>query len=148
MLHKFDKRDRQLIKCQVFLSSINQVFQLRNRFLKGLETLPLNLLSTEEKNQMNLVLGFPNKKDEEEDSIRIPFIRKEGMTYDSVIHPINLTRNQKRENAKEDIDYDGKLSTPCYSERSFFGISKFNSSDRNYRDYFSDGKTCQTISIQ
>lgn len=104
MLHKFDKRDRQLNKCQVFLSSINQVFQLRNRFLKGLETLPLNLLSTEEKNQMNLVLGFPNKKDEEEDSIRIPFIRKEGMTYDSVIHPINLTRNQKRENAKEDID--------------------------------------------
>lgn len=81
-----------------------QSFPTKKPFSERFGNIPLNLLSTEEKNQMNLVLGFPNKKDEEEDSIRIPFIRKEGMTYDSVIHPINLTRNQKRENAKEDID--------------------------------------------
>lgn len=77
------------IKCRVFMSSINQALQQRNRFMTGLETLHLKLLSRAGKNQMNLVLGFLKKKNEQEDLIRIPFVRKEVMTKDSVIHPHN-----------------------------------------------------------
>lgn len=64
--------------------------QLRDHFLTGLETPPLNLLTRAGKNQINPVLGFLNKKGEEDDSNRIPFVQEEGMTNDSVIHPIHL----------------------------------------------------------
>lgn len=56
-----------LIKFQVFLSSLNQAMQVRDDFLTGLETPPLNLLTRAGKNKMNPVLGFLNKKDDEED---------------------------------------------------------------------------------
>lgn len=56
---------------------------------------------------MNLVLGFLNKKDEEEDSIRIPFVGKEGMANDSVIHPMDL-EEPVDEDAEVDKDCDGQ----------------------------------------
>lgn len=87
---RFIREIDNLIKCQVPLSSLNQVMQLRDLFLTGLETLPMNLPTRAGKNQLNLVLGFLNKKDEEEDSKRIPLELKEGTTIDSVIHLINL----------------------------------------------------------
>lgn len=51
-----------LIKCQVFLSSLNRTMQLRDCILIGLETLPLNLLTRAGNNKMNFVLGVLNKK--------------------------------------------------------------------------------------
>lgn len=41
---------------------------------------------------MDLILGFLDKKDEEEDSNRIPLILEECLTNDSVIHPVNLKK--------------------------------------------------------
>lgn len=55
---------------------------------------------------MNFVFGFFNKKDEEEDLIRIFFVGKEGMVNDLVIYFMDL-EELVGEDVEVDKDCDG-----------------------------------------